>query len=77
MFFDHNRRHWRPMPDLSFDLYRFGAMSEKHVFSKVVRWSKSKKSEKSIQWSFQDVFAMKEILLLASGVPRAAPFSRT
>ena len=29
-------RHWRPMPDLSSDLYHFSAMSEKHVFSTLV-----------------------------------------
>ena len=72
MSWDQKWWHWRPMPDLSSDLYRLGAMWKK---SKVVRWSN--KSEKSVQWSFQDVFDVKDILLWASGVPRAAPFLRT
>jgi len=47
-------------------LYDFGMLS---------RWSN--KSEKSFQLSFQDVPAVRLTLLLASGVPRAPPLSRT
>ena len=75
MFLDPKWRHGLPWFDIAFDLYGFDVVPKNDNF-----WMHSRcspKSEKCVQYSFQDVCAVKYKLLLASGVHRTAPFSRT